>query len=240
MTITSADLDWLAIANRLERFRNRHQGERAILLCNGPSLNKVDFKAIRGERLFGTNKIYLGFNQFRLYPTYYVAINKMVIEQAAEDIRKLKCVNFIPPLEGLLSGLSETVYTHWIKADLNPLGFSTDLCNGVHQGWTVTHVALQIAYFMGFHIVAIVGMDHRYEFKGQPNELHHMAGPDPNHFTADYFMNSYWNNPALAEAENSYRLARTIYEADGRSIIDCTIDGACDVFKKGSLEEVLA
>jgi hypothetical protein len=234
----SADLDWLGIANRLERFRNRHKGERAIVLCNGPSLNRLDFRRIRKEHIIGLNKIYLGFDRFKIYPRYYVAINHQVIKQAAASIKKLKCVNFVPPTEGLSSGLSETAYTHWIKADLQPLGFSEDICNGVHQGWTVTHVALQIAYFMGFQTVAIAGMDHRYYFDGHPNELRILDGPDPNHFSPDYFQDLAWNNPDLKSAEKAYRLARIHYEADGRQIFDCTIGGACDVFLKGKLEEV--
>jgi hypothetical protein len=238
--MTAASLDWLAIANRLERFRNRHKGDRAVLLCNGPSLKNVDFKRIRKECIIGLNKIYLGFDEFKVYPKYYVAINKQVIDQASDSIKMLKCVNFIPPLEGLTSGLSESAYTHWIKADLPPLGFSEDICNGVHQGWTVTHVALQIAYFMGFQTLAITGMDHRYSFDGNPNELRMLKGADPNHFSPTYFENLAWNNPDLESAEEAYRLARSYYEADGRQIIDCTIGGSCNVFTKGSLEEVFS
>lgn len=237
MTMAVADLDWLAIANRLEKFRNRHLGERAVLLCNGPSLNKVDFRKLRGERIIGLNKIYLAFDELRIYPCYYIAINKYVLDQSASMIKALKCVNFIPPLEGLMSGLTESIYTHWIKADLNPFGFSEDICNGVHQGFTVTHVALQIAYFMGFQTVVIVGMDHQYQFDGRPNEVSIMNGPDPNHFCDNYFMNTAWNHPDLSAAESAYRLARDHYEADGRLILDCTIGGACDVFQKSSVEE---
>lgn len=116
--LTSADLDWIGIANRLERFRNRRRGERAILLCNGPSLNSVNFIRIRKEHIIGLNKIYLGFGSFKIYPKYYVAINGQVIERAAETIKNLKSINFISAIEGLSSGLSETAYTHWIKADM--------------------------------------------------------------------------------------------------------------------------
>jgi hypothetical protein len=104
----------------------------------------------------------------------------------------------------------------------------------------VTHVALQIAYFMGFQTLAITGMDHRYSFEGNPNELRMLKGADPNHFSPAYFENSAWNNPDLESAEEAYRLARSYYEADGRQIIDCTIGGSCNVFTKGSLEEVFS
>jgi hypothetical protein len=34
-------------------------------------------------------------------------------------------------------------------------------------------------------------------------------------------------------------MAREAFEAAGRRIIDCTVNGACTVFEKGRLEEVL-
>jgi hypothetical protein len=230
--------DWLTIANRLERFRDRHKGEELVLVCNGPSLNKTDFLLLRNKVIMGLNKIYLGFPLYKFYPRYYVAVNKEVIMQGAERISTLKCVNFIA--SGNYQGkIASSPWTHWLKADLQPMGFSKDICLGVHQGWTVTHVALQIAFFMGFERVVIVGMDHRYEYEGRPNELKRMTGPDLNHFCANYFQGCAWNNPDLSNAEEAYRIARYTYEQDGRSIIDCTVDGACEIFEKRSLREVL-
>lgn len=186
----------------------------------------------------GLNKIYFGFRKYKIYPRYYVAINQEVISQSVEQIRLLKCVNFISA-QDQASPLKESAFTHWIKADLPVLGFSRDLCNGVHQGWTVTHVALQIAYFMGFEQIIIVGMDHRYQFTGKPNEIGYHEGFDPNHFSQDYFKDCLWNNPDLAGAEDAYKIARHVYEAAGRSIVDCTVDGACQVFEKRRLDEML-
>lgn len=232
------EYDWLAIANRLERFRARHKGEDLILICNGPSLNKTDFGKLRKKNIMGLNKIYLGFSKYKLYPRYYLAVNQQVISQSSSAIKDLKCVNFIA--SGDYHGkIQSSTLTHWIKADLPPMGFSKDICLGMHQGWTVTHAALQIAYFMAFQRVIIIGMDHRYQYEGLPNELKEMSGPDPNHFCSDYFQGCLWNNPDLGQAEEAYRIAKHAYEEAGRSIIDCTVDGACEVFEKRSLHEVL-
>lgn len=231
--------DWLAIANRLERFKDRHKGEQMVLICNGPSLNRTDFDRARKVAMMGLNKIYLGFRKYKIYPRYYAAINREVIHQSAEAIANLKCVNFIAASDEAADCIQSSSLTHWIKADLPPLGFSTDLCQGVHQGWTVSHVGLQIAYYMGFTQVVIIGMDHRYAYEGKPNELKKMEGPDPNHFDKNYFQGCAWNNPDLSHAEEAYRIARHTYEKAGRSIIDCTLDGACNVFEKRSLHEVL-
>ncbi len=59
---------------------------------------------------------------------------------------------------------------------------------------------------------------------------------DTNHFSEDYFANQEWDNPDLIRSEESFRIAREKFEADRRTIIDATVDGACDVFDKRPLE----
>ena len=43
----------------------------------------------------------------------------------------------------------------------------------------------------------------------------------------------------LANSERFYAMARSAYEADKRSILDCTVSGACQVFQKARLEDEL-
>src|SRR3546814_19891707 len=92
---------------------------------------------------------------------------------------------------------------------------------------------LQVAYYLGFKEVILIGMDHRYEYTGDPNQTQVLDGPDLNHFSSDYFGHGqHWDNPDLAHSEESYRIARAEYERDGRRILDATLDGACDIFEK--------
>jgi hypothetical protein len=42
----------------------------------------------------------------------------------------------------------------------------------------------------------------------------------------------------LRNSEISYKAARDVFEAGGRSIIDCTISGACDVFEKADISDL--
>ena len=224
--------------NRLNRFRNCHKGERMILVCNGPSLNKTDFSLISNEICMGLNKIFLGFKRFKFYPRYYVAINKRVIEQSANSISKLNCINFLRDLGNENNPLRETALTYLIKSRPEQ-GFHGDLSQGFFEGYTVTFAALQIAYYMGFSQVIIVGMDHKYSYTGAPNEPNRLKGKDPNHFDPSYFSEQTWDNPDLDNSEKYYVMARTEFEKDGREIIDCTIDGACRVFSKSTLEKVL-
>src|SRR3546814_14889175 len=81
--------------NRFPLLRERHRGERCVLVANGPSLNTMDLSFLRNETVIGTNKIYLGFERFDFYPRYYVAVNPKVLGQSADRIRELNCVKFL-------------------------------------------------------------------------------------------------------------------------------------------------
>lgn len=215
----------------IDFLKNRHANERVILIANGPSLNYMDFGFLRSETIIGMNKIFLGFKKFRFYPKYYIVINKKVIEQSAEQIKAMNCVKFISKRGKDL--IPENALTHHIDTQNPPARFCHDIAQGVHEGWTVTYAALQIAYYLGFKEVIIIGMDHRYEYTGLPNETRKLNGPDPNHFSPDYFGGGQtWDNPDLAHSEESYRIARAEFEKDGRRIIDATLDGACTIFEK--------
>ena len=183
------------------------------------------------EISIGMNKIFLGFEKFQFYPKYYTAINRKVVEQSVVEIRNLNCVKFIGNVAAD-NLVRESALTYLVDTTNPPARFSTNISNGIHEGWTVTYAALQIAYFLGFKQVIIIGLDHRYKFEGKPNEAHNMEGDDPNHFDRSYFAGRSWDNPDLAKSEESYRIARKEFEADGRQILDATVDGACDVFEK--------
>ena len=223
----------------LSLVKNRHHGETAVLLCNGPSLNQVDFQLIREFPVIGLNKIYLGITRFGITPRYYVAVDRLVIGQSLQQISLLPCVKFLPV--ELFGGAQPPPppLCFLLKTENPTEHFYQDISAGVNQGSTVTYVALQIAFFMGFSKLIIVGMDHRYHFSGKPHEKTRLIGDDVNHFDPSYFRDQQWNNPDLATIEQSYRAARWNFECAGMRIIDCTMGGACDIFEKDSLEHAL-
>ncbi len=223
---------------RLQLLKDRHAGERCVIVANGPSLNKMDLSFLPDETSIAMNKIFLGFESLGFYPNYYVAVNRKVIEQSVDQINAINCVKFISNFNGQ-SYLTESGLTYFVNTANPPARFCTDLSQGMHEGWTVTHAALQIAYYLGFVEVIIIGMDHRFEFHGRPNEAQKMIGSDPNHFHPDYFADGQlWDNPDLEHSEESYRAARKAYEADGRRIIDATVNGACEIFEKADYRQI--
>lgn len=218
---------------RLARLRDRHAGERCVLVANGPSLNRMDLDWLRDETVIGMNKIHLGFDRFPFYPRYYVAINPTVVQQSRAAIRAMNCLKFIGTRAAREAGMAEDGLTCLLDTEHPPARFSTDLCDGIHEGWTVTHAALQVAWHLGFAEVVLVGLDHRYQFDGAPNEARTLHGGDPNHFSEHYFGHGQrWDNPDLANSEASYRAALAAHTAAGRRLVDATEGGACTVFPK--------
>ena len=223
----------------LSRFKDIHKNEKMVIVANGPSLNKTDFSLIRSCSCIGLNKIFLGFRKFNFYPRYYIAVNGKVINQSNQEIRAMNCIKFLGD-RGNKNTIEADALTYIINTANPPARFSTNVAKGIHEGSTVTHAALQIAYYMGAKSVILVGLDHRYEYTGNPHETKTIDGEDTNHFCPDYFgYGQTWDNPALAESEKSFAVARKAFEGDGRRIFDCTIDGNCSIFEKRSLEEAL-
>ena len=114
-----------------------------------------------------------------------------------------------------------------------PATFSPNLAGRVFEGSTVTYVALQLAYHMGFEEVILIGVDHAFTSQGRPNATVISEGSDPDHFSPLYFGKGFrWQLPDLAGSERAYRLAKRAFESDGRRVLDATVGGKLQVFPK--------
>lgn len=217
---------------RIHALHNKHRGERCFIIGNGPSLNKMDLSPLRDEYTFGTNRIYLLFDRMGFHTSYYASVNELVIEQFGRDIEALPMPKFIEWERRHL--LKQTNDLMFIRSDLKQPGFyGHDVPGGIWQGSTVTYVCMQIAFYLGFETVYLIGVDHNFKTRGPAHKQVVSEGDDPNHFHPDYFgQGSRWHLPDLDESEVAYRMARGAYEADGRRILDATVSGKLNVFEK--------
>jgi hypothetical protein len=221
----------------IPEFRNRYFGQDCFLLANGPSLNAVDLKRVNNFHLIGLNKVHLLLERAKLDLTFHVAINNLVIEQAWREFTLLNCPSFLSyqPASTCVRGDSNIRYC--LTEQMPVPRFSRVYDEPIWEGWTVTYAALQLAYFMGFKNIFLVGLDHNFKVSGSPNEEQAMQGADPNHFDPRYFAGSRWHLPDLEGSEMAYEVARFAFERSGRSIYDATEKGHCRIFPRISLEE---
>jgi len=220
-----------ASLRQLAALKDVHHGQRCFIIGNGPSLQETDVSCLKGEYSFGMNRVYLAFPQWGFHTPYYLSINSLVIEQCAEDIRALPMPKFLSwRSRHLIQPTDDTIFLHTTYTGPK---FARDARHRLWEGATVTYVALQLAFHMGFQQVILIGVDHSFVSQGEPNTTVISRGDDRDHFDAAYFGKGFrWQLPDLETSERAYRLARQAYEQAGRQVLDATIDGKLTVFPK--------
>ncbi len=222
---------------RLAALKDTHKGQRAFIIGNGPSLKQTDLAKLKNEFTFGMNRIYLMFPELGFTTSCLVSINDLVIEQCAAEMAALDLPKFLAwrshrhftqlPITNYQS-LPTFLYTSYTGAR-----FSRDVRGRVWEGATVTNVALQLAFHMGFEKVILIGVDHNFTSKGDANKTVVSDGDDPNHFSPAYFGKGFrWQLPDLDTSEIGYRFARQAYKSAGREVLDATVGGKLTIFPK--------
>lgn len=222
--------------SRMAEFYNLHHGKRCFIIGNGPSLKQTDLTRLKDEYTFGLNRIYLLFPELDFHTTYFVSINDLVIEQCAEEIAAL-------PMPKFIAWHANRYFQHlpkdmiFLYTTYTGPKFAYDLTRRIWEGATVTNVALQLAFYMGFQQVILIGVDHNFTSKGEANKTVVSDGDDPNHFSPAYFGKGFrWQLPDLETSEIAYRLARQAYQKAGREVLDATIGGKLTIFPKVDYE----
>jgi len=216
---------------RLKQYHNLHAGKRCFIIGNGPSLRQMDLSPLKAEYTFGMNRLYMAFEELGFSTTYFVSMNDLVAEQCASDFATLPMPKFFS--WRARKWITPDEQTQFIYSTYTGPGFSKDITGRVWESATVTYVALQLAYYMGFSTVILIGVDHNFTTQGIPNTTVVSEGNDPNHFNPNYFGKGFrWQLPDLETSELGYRFARQAFEQDGRQVLDATVGGKLTIFPK--------
>ena len=91
------DFNFQSIISRkkLKKLKNKYNHKKAVILCNGPSLNEIDFNLLNNTFTFGLNKINLLFERSDFRPKFIVSCNPYVIEQNAHFYNSTKIPLFL-------------------------------------------------------------------------------------------------------------------------------------------------
>lgn len=231
---------------------NIHQGRRCFILGNGPSLNKVNFGKLDGEIVFGVNSIFLLTKDNGFRPTYFVVEDNLVFKENKDEIDAYEGVTKILPHqyaeqlqckdECYVFEMEQSYYNKNSRAFALPQ-FNTSAEPRFYCGQSVTYINMQLAYYMGFQQVILLGMDFSYSIPSdhRQNGNHILSeGDDPNHFHKDYFgKGKTWKDPRLGRVLRSYHRAKFAFEANGRSMVNGTEGGRLELFDRVSLSSLL-
>lgn len=226
---------------RIREFHDRHRGKSCFVIGNGPSLKGMDLERLNGHYAFGVNHIYLLFDRIRLNLSYHVITDPRAVQVALLQLRAQAWPTFV----GWDAGhehLSDCSHVHFLRMLPSPNGrrvtdqalFNRDITHGMWDGGTVTYVALQLAFYMGFETVYLIGIE--------PTTRDQAEGPGLSapmaHFDDRY--PGFRRGPDSLAMEIAFRLAKYAYRSSGRRILDATVNSRLGVFETVSYEDALA
>lgn len=223
----------------LKQFQNIHQGERVFLIGTGPSLRFSDLAKLHraGALTIGVNQVFRGFPQTDWRPDYYVMNDPAGIRDFGDELKKLELPHlfisdmkpsFWTPEVRLLKRFHEyhAAFYYPVPDQLAP--FSKDICKVIYSIGTVMYDAVQIAAYMGFSEIYLLGVDCSYQ--GTP-------GNEENHFIKNYYHAKDVNTERYGafsqdETFQGYQSAKIYAAQHGIQIFNATRGGALEVFPR--------
>lgn len=215
------------------RFHNMHEDEKCFIVGNGSSLSVADLNALshHGIICFGMNGIPMIFKNTKWRPDYYVCEDGKAMDLFEDLIleSQLDCVFVSDTNKEFLrkAGRFDQINVfHMAIENYTPCmpSFSDNMETVLFCGYTVTYVCIQIAVYMGFREIYLLGMDFDYA-DGDTVEVRH--------FDEKYHKNQEKINPCR-KSENllAYEAARQYAESHGIKIFNATRGGKLEVFER--------
>lgn len=226
-------------AKALQKLKGKFKGQRCFVMGNGPSLNRQNLKQLTSEFTFGANYIYMNEEKMGFVPSIVSFSNFLVISQRLEEIVALDSQIALPFY--LYDEVGAPDNAILLNMQHQTPSFSEDAAAFASTQSTVTYVNLQLAYYLGFDEIYLVGVDNRYvqPERGKEGTVLTQEDDDPNHFTPAYFKGLKWQKGDVDRIEELYSIAGGAFSARGSKVVDCTDDGALTVFEKDDLDRVL-
>jgi len=240
-----AHFDKTEWGRRLQTLKDIHKGDRCFIVGNGPSLTAQDLDKLVNEKTFAFNRIFLIFDQTEWRPTYFCTQDNKILRQSADEIfAKIPTpYKFVPInlkwFEGI-QGLQTDYFFAAKTADGNRHPqFSEDIAKYICTGNTVAYTAIQIAVYMGFKDIYLIGVDHSFSVsKNEKGEIIR----DPN--AKDYFTDKYNKDkddlfvPIVDLSTQAFQSAKEYADTHDVNIYNATRGGKLEVFPRVELDSL--
>ena len=239
--------------NGISKLENIGLGKRIFLVGNGPSLNDMNLDLLENEDTMAMNRIDLLFPKTKWRPTYYIfcssncehgewgdkwsrSILNVSREEKTTPIIWSRFKNSIERNGG--GTLPEK--TLWLNSmSENQIGtdeqFSTDAFKRLDKSGTTMNVALQLAYYMNYEEVYIIGCDSNWV---TAKETMKTEDGDINHFHPDYHAFIGDGNHEFWRMNTTHLTASKYYKQAGRKIWNAGYNSAINAWEKKNFDEL--
>jgi len=223
-------------------FQDKYEGEACFVIGNGPSLTAEDLNKIKELHFisFASNKIFKLFNDTDWRPDYYAISDPVVYLSNKQIFDSLTLEKFIP-LDIFVKNNLDSKDWHVFMRQYQSFpdrfrAFQPDMTKTLGEGWTITYFLLQMAVFMGFKTIYLLGCDFSYSFG---------IGVDGKVFKDPTVVNYFQNGdsapdttPNLQYNYLAYKEARRFADENGITIYNATRGGKLEVYERIDIDKV--
>lgn len=225
----------------IAQYKGKFSGQRCFLIGNGPSLRAEDLTMLHnaGIPTFGFNRIYNIFDQTPWRPTFYISQDEKMLSGCAETVNALDLPSkFIPLQLNWWHGIriEKALYFNILnqqEEDPRNFLFSDDAAKGIYNSSTGMYTAAQLAAYMGFSEIYLIGVDHHFRIS-QNNKGEVIV----DNSVKDYFSEKYNEDKANLYIPNTEKSTLTYvamkHHCDRRGIrvYNATRGGKLEVFPR--------
>lgn len=221
----------------LRELKGKYKGKRIFITCTGPSLTIEDLELLKNEYVFGMNSICLIHDKTDWKPDFFGIQDDNVFVRVKDSLLSTNNgLVFAPYSYKKKYGTPE----NWVYFDVTGYyncyemlykhkyfaKFSGDSYSVNYGGYSITYTIMQLAVYMGFKEIYLLGADCTYMGEKQ------------------HFIEHGNYDPSAAEATDrlvaAYSAAKEYAERHGIKIVNVTRGGCLELFPRMQLEDVLA
>ena len=150
-------------SEKILSLKDKHKNQRCFIIGGSPSIHELDLSKLDNEIKFTVNRGYKLFSGLLKDTTYHVVQDKLLFmeDDITDEIPLDKMENLI-----LYAGIDfkrnhEKVvfYNYMHMMNFTETKFEPDLTKMLVEGYSVIYTCMQIACYMGFSEIYIIGVD---------------------------------------------------------------------------------
>jgi hypothetical protein len=236
----------MADMHGIANLKGSMKGKRCFIIGNGPSLSLSDLNCLQNEDCFATNTIYQLFDKTPWRPKYYVSIDanilgSMVSSNFSVIADNCEYVFLRSSIRDRISSIEVPDNVRFIfgrEFFFNPgrsMKFSDDVEKIVYVCGTVTYVCIQIAVYLGYSEIYLLGVDHNFGYQAINGSIVKTDGQ--NHMKElDYSSHVIGD---LDRMNTSYEKAAEECAKRGVTIKNATRGGKLEIFPRVDFDSLI-
>jgi len=223
--------------SRLQAYHNLYSGRRCFIIGNGPSLRIPDLESLSNEITFAFNRVYVLFENTKWRPTFYLCQDPTIYRSCHKEINTtVRCKEkFLKPTGEKKYNFPNAIFYNvdyrYSKKRIQPM-FSNDVSNCIYDGRTVTYSAIQLAAYMGFNEIFLLGVDCYYSANN--NHINENSYPDKKM----YDSKKVGMPPDIAYNFVAFEAAKAYCINAGIKICNATRGGKLEVFERIDFDDI--